>query len=408
MSFTLPRITNEDFNGYLKMVDPDSMEKIAPNLDRVLRTTRSNPRGLKRFLNDLHLEAGIHRNRETGVEFDDLLAMKFIEFEAPALKKETAGTVMLVKDKISELGEKNDLTGDWDIPSAKIGTVTAVSLRPYLENRRLVNLLRHMNIDRGKIEQIFTISQAVGGEGGIAGNLEGITEVENAEFSGYSELATYPMVRVEPGSFLYGENKEAANIEESYEIDVYPVTNGQFGKFILDGGYEDGSEWWSKEGDLWRRKEKIVKPEYFDDKKWNAPDRPVIGVSFYEADAYARWAGKRLPTEMEWERAARGTDGREFPWGDEFDSEKCNTVESGINRTTRVTRYPNGISLVGCYDMAGNVWEWTDGWFDKKEKYRTLRGGSWDLGRDLARCVSRDDLRPVFRRIHVGFRCART
>ena len=116
----------------------------------------------------------------------------------------------------------------------------------------------------------------------------------------------------------------------------------------------------------------------------------MVGVSYYEAEAYAAWAGKRLPTEKEWERAARGTDGREYPWGNEFDSEKCNTKESKIGKTTRVTRYPNGISPAGCYDMAGNVWEWTSSWYDDERTVRVLRGGSWDIGRDVARCADRD------------------
>jgi gamma-glutamyl hercynylcysteine S-oxide synthase len=132
----------------------------------------------------------------------------------------------------------------------------------------------------------------------------------------------------------------------------------------------------------------------------------VVGVSFYEAEAFAEWSGKTLPTEAQWERAARGTDGREYPWGDKFDGEKCNTAESGIGKTTRVTRYPNGISPDGCYDMAGNVWEWTASKLD--ENTMVLRGGSWVNDRDDARCAYRFRLHPFSRLLYIGFRCVRT
>ena len=138
--------------------------------------------------------------------------------------------------------------------------------------------------------------------------------------------------------------------------------------------------------------------------------------SRYEANAYAKWTGKSLTTERQWERSARGTDGRTCPWGNAFDKEKCNTRESGIGKTTQVTHYPDGISIVGCYDMAGNVWEWTRTNYEtkgeqddfKKGEYPVLRGGSWDSGRGVARCADRNSFNPEFRFYSPGFRCVRT
>jgi iron(II)-dependent oxidoreductase len=165
---------------------------------------------------------------------------------------------------------------------------------------------------------------------------------------------------------------------------------------------------WSQSGQAWLKQKPINQPSYWTDKEWNQPDHPVVGVSYYEAEAFSKWKEKRLPTELEWERAARGTEGREYPWGDEFDSERCNTRESGIGRTTSVTKYPNGVSPEGCYDMAGNVWEWTSSWYDKDKDSYVLRGGSWNYDRGNCRCAVRLNFHPSSRNNLVGFRCART
>jgi formylglycine-generating enzyme required for sulfatase activity len=114
-----------------------------------------------------------------------------------------------------------------------------------------------------------------------------------------------------------------------------------------------------------------------------------------------------LPGEEEWEKAASGIDGRVYPWGSEFDKDKCNIDESKIGHTTPVKDYKEGRSPHGCHDMAGNVWEWTDNWYDKKEKRRVVRGGSWLNNRDLARCAYRGRYYPRDRIYDAGF-CART
>jgi formylglycine-generating enzyme required for sulfatase activity len=210
---------------------------------------------------------------------------------------------------------------------------------------------------------------------------------------------------VPAGEFTYQYGRE--RIETPYFIDIYPVTNSQFEKFVKAGGYQNQA-CWTEEGWKWLQENRVSEPKFWSDSKWNQPEHPVVGVSFFEAEAYASWAGKRLPTEKEWERAARGTDGRQYPWGDTFDQERCNTSESGIGGTTRVTRYPNGVSPIGCYDMAGNIWEWTSDWHDQSKSAKVLRGGSWFNLRDLARCAYRNRLHPDYRFVNVGFRCVWT
>ena len=112
--------------------------------------------------------------------------------------------------------------------------------------------------------------------------------------------------------------------------------------------------------------------------------------------------------EEEWEKAARGIDGRVYSWGNEFDKDKCNTDESKIGHTTPVKDYKEARSPYGCFDMAGNVWEWTDSWDEKKEEYRVLRGGSWYSFRNYARCADRFGNHAGLGNYDIGFRCART
>ena len=184
------------------------------------------------------------------------------------------------------------------------------------------------------------------------------------------------MVKVPKGPFLYGDGKIRETIDHDYWIGQYPVTNEKYRVFISADGYGNRA-YWSEEGWKWKSECNITCPEYWNDIKWNKADCPIVGVSYYEAEAYAKWAGKRLPTEREWEKAARGTDGREYPWGDEFDKEKCNSAKAGFRHTTPVTQYPKGVSLYGCYDMAGNIWEWCADWYDETKDSRVLRGCSW-------------------------------
>jgi formylglycine-generating enzyme required for sulfatase activity/adenylylsulfate kinase-like enzyme len=237
------------------------------------------------------------------------------------------------------------------------------------------------------------------------------------------------LVPVPPGKFVMGEGEEQHRVTlPEFRVGKYPVTNAQYRRFVEDGGYSDKHrDCWTDAGWEWRKKENVEKPPYLDNSEWNAANHPVVTVSWYEAVAYCNWLTKtdperrhfRLPTEAEWEKAARGNEGREYPWIGEFDKEKANTDESGIGRTTAVGLFSRGASPYGALDVAGNVWEWciglykeypyapNDGREDLQAKgTRCLRGGSWLDARDIARCASRSRLPPVARVDFVGFRVA--
>ncbi len=163
--------------------------------------------------------------------------------------------------------------------------------------------------------------------------------------------------------------------------------------------------------------------------EWNGPNFPVVGIGWFEAAAYVKWLSNvsgenyRLPTEAEWEKAARGTDGRRYPWGNDFDKNLCNSLEAGLGRTTPIGIFPGDKSSFGCFDMGGNVFEWCADWYGKdyyKSSHsknprgpsngsdRVVRGGSWGKGPQFCDTAHRFCFRPESRYATIGFRVVRT
>lgn len=266
--------------------------------------------------------------------------------------------------------------------------------------------------------------------------------VSNGRYSG-------EMIWIPPGSFLMGNSGRGNDVVylnsdelplhtvylSGYYIGKYEVTRGEYRKFVNAGGYTTRS-YWSDAG--WKWKGDHTQPHFWEETvNWGTPpgkfnqtdNHPVIGVTYYEGEAFCNWAGGHLPTEAQWERAARwdATTGHAniYPWGDIWDEQKSNhwtdTVYLGY-QTSPVGSYPSGVSPSGCQDMAGNVWEWCLDWYESdyyahspkidpqgptNGVYRIIRGGGWDFGGPDDRSGFRDYAKPDHYVTSDGFRLAR-
>jgi iron(II)-dependent oxidoreductase len=225
----------------------------------------------------------------------------------------------------------------------------------------------------------------------------------------------------------------------AFWLDVHPVTNGQYLGFLEDGGYEI-REHWSDAGWAWKQEARLIAPAYWlrqegewrqrfmDEEEALEPTSPVCHICYWEAEAYAAWAGKRLPTEAEWEAAsswdpATGTK-RLYPWGDDAPDRERANLDAELFRPVQVGSYPHGVSPIGCWGMLGDVWEWTSTEFRGYpgyetfpypeysevffgDEYKVLRGGAWASRFGAVRNTFRNWDYPIRRQIFSGVRCAR-
>ncbi len=231
-----------------------------------------------------------------------------------------------------------------------------------------------------------------------------------------NEKDSSELILVPAGSFLRGSLEKQGGPDErpqreiyldAFYIAGYPVTNQQYRKFVEQTGHQA--------------------PPYWNDSSYNQDDQPVVGVTWDDAQAYCQWAGLRLPTEAEWEKAAGWDEGKKlkkwWPWGDtEPDPERTNCANN-VGRPTPVGSYPLGVSSYGCHDMAGNVWEWVEDWYDynyyekcpdrnppgpEKGRYRALRGGSFRRPAAYVSATYRYWYSQDHQNVETGFRCAKT
>jgi hypothetical protein len=209
-------------------------------------------------------------------------------------------------------------------------------------------------------------------------------------------------VRIEAGEYAYQEGRQT--IEHPFLLSRYPVTNSQYHEFMKDKGYEE-RRFWSDEGWAWKEQENITEPDYWRYPLWNVSNQPVVGVSWYEAEAFCHWAGGQLPSERQWEAAARGAQGRKYPWGDSWTDGICNSSESRLGMTSTVGLFPQSRTPEGgLEDLAGNVWEWCED--QEWGSSRVFRGGSWYGPAWLCQSAYLDGDDPSSRYDYLGFRVA--
>lgn len=193
------------------------------------------------------------------------------------------------------------------------------------------------------------------------------------------------MVKIEGSIFLSGSNNEPIWVPAFY-IDIYPMNNAGYGRFTSATGHPVPQHW-------------------IDGKPPDGlSDHPAVFVTWNDATAYTKWAGKALPTSHQWEKASRGTRGGVYPWGDQPTPAKCNVRESGVGAATPVDCYQSGVSPYGVYDMCGNVWEWCS--TETRPGRHELKGGAWTSPFNQATPSSFNDAAATMCDDDTGFRCA--
>jgi formylglycine-generating enzyme required for sulfatase activity len=446
--FYLPPLEEEQILSYIA--------DHAPEVDSTCRTIfaaglEPNPRVVKRALNIFRLLADLARRREQAGVMEPvvpalLAKMVVIQTRYRDLYRDLQEYPVLIQDLETAAREGAEVRH----PVAPVPTEANTLLEKYLRHRPLLRMLRlgppFAALSREQIAAYIFLVRTTGAESAelpadlparrwadlvsndpirLRSAVETIRAQGTAEWYGdalvrlmesgsgasISERLSAAtalgylgdprnldeMVEVPGGSFLFGEERRPV-MTMTFRIGRYPVTNAQYARFLQANPrypvpYVD-EEW--------------ARPYNWDPVTRTYPEgkanHPVVLVSWEDAQAYCAWAGVRLPTEEEWERAARGEDGRAYPWGASFDPTRANVRESGIGSTTPVGIYPEGASPYGLLDCAGNVWEWTSTPYDDEEFI--IRGGAWNFFAEDARTFIRERARRDHRSHCVGFRVA--
>ncbi len=413
LPFELPPIESSKKSTYIESLIGENTE-FKDRTDLIKTGIGNNPRELKRFVNLLAFTSRLAENLKNRLlakpdedeENKQSLKTHFIPglyvkwsiivFKFPDVHSDIKGN----RQKLLELQDAAINDGKSKRTEDSYGKTDNISI-----NENLKTILRK--------EPLFPNNDW------IIGLFVHLTEAaktnikDNDAAAGYSQsFQPGDQVLIAKGIFLYGDDKIEKMIDYDYYIDVFPVTNRQYKAFLDDPKNKNHpipkvDDDWAKPYNWSQTKDGISFPKDKD-------NHPAVLVNYDDAVAYCKWRTEtekdeyRLPTEEEWEKAARGIDGRVYPWGDEFATDKCNTKKSGIETTSDVTKYRNGTGPNKCYDMAGNVWEWTESWYDNGKDFKVLRGGSWGSSAESARCASRNGNHPNNRDTAFGFRCART
>jgi iron(II)-dependent oxidoreductase len=377
-------------------------------------------------------ELWLTRNLEGPIEFVEMPGL-FNPFEHP---RNTRGSLPLpdlercraimeeIRQRVLERLEEADF--DSSNPLLRDGYVYRMVLQHEYQHNE--TMLQTLQLKQGRpYSPVARWSAPTSGSAAVGGKMVRLT-------GGIVEIGT------DDRSGAYDNERPSHTVTlPSFWIDVYPVSNGEFADFMAEGGYSR-REFWSDAGWKWLQESGAQAPKYWtrNGEGWTTrsmdrigpvdPSHPVSHVCYYEAEAYARSRGKRLPTETEWEAAASWDPEtqrrRMYPWGDQPLSSRLANVDQLTFGTAPLGSYPANVSPVGCYGMIGDVWEWTSSDFGPYPgfesfpyteysqaffgtEYKVLRGGSWATRPGAIRNSFRNWDYPIRRQIFSGFRCAR-
>lgn len=474
--FDLPPIVEQAMQDYLKMQDKTKVdEAMLKRWQALVAAAEVNPRRVKNVINDLNLQwfMAVNSGQAEGVDRDDFICWQALMRAAPkTFTDHILGTFedserrhSFIMDALKwQTGKQEDkelvkgyFSAYEDKDSKRLrGVLKQISFSSEFSPEAL-NSMIYMSAPPPKVESVAppveekkpTEAIEVGGELIMEGKLE--TQVFRREVGATRgdgnrlTIGGLDLMRVPAGKFVMGSKDDnefqqederpqhTIDLAYDYWMGKFILTNRQFADFIKDTKYVTTAD---KEGGYSPKESKFVKgvnwahPANPKEKWEDKADHPVVQVSWDDTMAYCKWFNEsfkselgdlllRLPTEAEWEKAARGAYGNEWPWGNEFDLSKCNSAEGKKGDTTPVGAYSSagGDSPYFCADMVGNVWEWTHSRFVKYPYHakdgredeasrdsRVLRGGSFLNHRYYARCAYRDNYTPDDRYYFIGFR----
>lgn len=416
INFPLPKKTTENADEFIKEIKKrlsltSTFKQDVINI--ILPILEHNPRRVIALFNDVSLQVGMMHHENNDIEFEKLLLWKTLEKHEKGFFNEnimdTDVYFSFLKDiEMYEQAVKDSKTITDELKEG----LNNPDLVNFLKDDSIRKLMTEMNLTEKEHEVLATHSAIFKEEEPDEAEYDDfkkyIKEIEKPKTDAPKDYQEF--VEIEGGDYDL-EKIGNTNIKE-FAIGKYPVTNKWYEEFKNDGCYSN-ENYWSTDGKKWLQQSNTKEPGYWNHERFNHPGQPVVGVCWYEAEAFCNWLNEkqgsdvnqyRLPTEEEWQAAAGGKEAWKYPWGDEWNMKFCNNSEIGLERTTVVGIFKKGNTKeTGICDMAGNVWDWTN---TKDGTLQFIRGGSWRGATGYCWVSHRSGSNPGIRDNRTGFRLA--